>query len=281
MERTLDLDSHPFLASHVIGGHPVLPVAMMIEWFAHAAMHGNPGLMFNGLDDLRVFRGVILNNGPRQVRIAASPARRENDLYAVDIELHGHGDNGPEVLHARARVWLADQLPKPPAYAFDAASYAQTYPRTVEAIYDDVLFHGPHFHAVEKILGHSPAGMAAEMKPAATPGEWMNVPPRTSWIADPRILDGALQLGVLWGFEHLGCVSLPSFGGRYRQYCRSFPSGNVRLAMEVREAGEHRISADIAVLDDGGRLLARLENYQWTADSSLGVAFGHDAVVNT
>ncbi len=281
LERTLDLDSHPFLASHVIGGHPVLPVAMMIEWFAHAAMHGNPGLMFNGLDDLRVFRGVILNNGPRQVRIATSSARRESDLYAVDIELHSRGNDGPEVLNARARVWLADRLPEPPTYTFDAKSYTQTYPRSVEAIYDDVLFHGPHFHAVEKILGHSPAGMAAEMKPAASPGEWMSHPLRTSWIADPRILDGALQLGVLWGFERLGCVSLPSFGGQYRQYCRSFPNRNVRLVMEVRESGEHRIRADIAVLDDNGRLLARLENYQWTADSSLGVAFGHDAVVNT
>ncbi len=281
LERTLDLDSHPFLASHVIGGHPVLPVAMMIEWFAHGAMHGHPGLQFHGLDDLRVFRGVILNNGPRQLRIAASPGRRENDLYAVDIELHSCGDDGPEVLNARARVWLGDRLAEPPVYSFDAKSYTQTYPRSVEAIYDDVLFHGPHFHAVEKILGHSTAGIAAEMKPAASPGEWMSSPPRTSWIADPRILDGALQLGVLWGFEHLGCVSLPSFGGQYRQYCRSFPNQNVRLVMEVRDLSEHRISADIAIVDAGDRLIARLENYQWTADSSLGVAFGHDAVVNT
>ena len=35
-ERTLDLDRHPFLLSHVIGGYPVLPVAVIQEWLGHA-----------------------------------------------------------------------------------------------------------------------------------------------------------------------------------------------------------------------------------------------------
>ena len=59
-ERTLDVDDYPVLTSHVIDGRPVLPVALMVEWLAHAAMVQNPGLVFHGCDDLRVLHGVTL-----------------------------------------------------------------------------------------------------------------------------------------------------------------------------------------------------------------------------
>ena len=42
-ERLLDVATHPFLRSHVIGGHPVLPLAMIIEWMGHGALHDHPG----------------------------------------------------------------------------------------------------------------------------------------------------------------------------------------------------------------------------------------------
>ncbi|TPW18655.1 MAG: polyketide synthase family protein, partial [Elusimicrobia bacterium] len=91
-ERTLDVAGHPFLASHVINGKAVLPLAMMAEWLAHAALHANPGLEFAGLDDLRVLKGVILDGGPRTVRAAAGKAAKEGGLYRVAVELQG--DNG-------------------------------------------------------------------------------------------------------------------------------------------------------------------------------------------
>ena len=51
-ERALSLDNHPVLAAHVIDGRAVLPMALTVEWLAHAALHGNPGLAFHGLDNL-------------------------------------------------------------------------------------------------------------------------------------------------------------------------------------------------------------------------------------
>src|SRR5262249_50987672 len=52
-ERALDRAGHPVLDAHVLDGRPVLPVVLILEWLAHAAMHRNPGLLFHGCDDLR------------------------------------------------------------------------------------------------------------------------------------------------------------------------------------------------------------------------------------
>ena len=60
-EDKLSVANYPVLKSHVIMGQAVLPMALMIEWMAHAAMHDNPGLKFSGFDDLKVLKGVILD----------------------------------------------------------------------------------------------------------------------------------------------------------------------------------------------------------------------------
>ena len=61
-ERQLNIEDYPFLKSHVMNGRAVLPMAMMIEWMAHGAMHGNPGMKFAGFDDLRILKGLIMED---------------------------------------------------------------------------------------------------------------------------------------------------------------------------------------------------------------------------
>ena len=47
----------------LMDGKAVLPMAVMIEWMAHGAIHNNPGLRFHGFNDLRVLKGVTLEHG--------------------------------------------------------------------------------------------------------------------------------------------------------------------------------------------------------------------------
>ena len=76
-ERSVDLVSHPVLKSHVLDGRSVLPLALHLEWLAHAALHGNPGLVFHGFNDLRVTHGVHVDPGAA-VQLRHSPAKRPN-----------------------------------------------------------------------------------------------------------------------------------------------------------------------------------------------------------
>ena len=277
-ERRLDLDRHPFLRSHVIGGYPVLPVAVMQEWLGHAALHLNPGLLLLGFDGFRVLKGVILNHGPCDLRAVASKIRRNGDLFEVDVELRG-GLRNNETAHARACAILATTLPTPPGYSCPARLDEHNYRRSIDAAYRDVLFHGPHFQGIERIDGYSPQGIVAHARSAPAPADWMDDPLRSGWLGDPLVVDAGLQMGILWCHEELGSVSLPTCGARYRQYTATFPSHGVRVALEVRERSPHRMTADITFLDTSGTVVAQMEGYTWTVDPSLREAFGREQAV--
>ena len=108
--RTVDLDSLPVLASHVIDGHAVLPMAIILEWLAEGAVHRNPGLVVCGLDNLRLFKGVIIGESEEAaVEIRVGKAVRRDGQFIVPAELKGTLANGREVAHARADVVLADR----------------------------------------------------------------------------------------------------------------------------------------------------------------------------
>ena len=273
--RRLDLDRHPFLLSHVIGGYPVLPVAVMQEWLGHAALHLNPGLLLLGFDEFRVLKGVILNNGPCDLRAVASKIRRTGNVFEVDVELRS-GPDDDETAHARARAILATTLPTPPDYSRPAQLDAHDYRRGIDAAYRDVLFHGPHFHGIERIEGYSSQGIVARVRVAPTPADWMDDPLRSTWLGDPLVIDAGLQMGILWCHAELGSVSLPTYGARYRQYTATFPTDGIVAALEVRERSTHRVTADITFLDTGGIVVAQMEEYAWTVDPSLREAFGRE-----
>ena len=278
--RRLDLERHPFLRSHVIGGHPVLPVAVMQEWLGHAALHDNPGLLLLGFDEIRLLKGVILSNGGCTLRAVASKMRRNGDVFEVDVELRS-GQNGTETVHARARALLVTALPAPPVYAHPAHLDEHSYGRSVERAYRDVLFHGPHFHGIERIDGYSSQGIVARLRPAPAPADWMDDPLRTAWLGDPLVVDAALQMGILWCHEELDAVSLPSYGARFRQYTATFPTDGVLAVLEVREQSPHRVTADITFLDTRGTVVAQMEGYAWTVDPSLREAFDRERQTHT
>lgn len=200
-------------------------------------------------------------------------------MFAVDVELRSGPKGGPEVTHARGRGILVTSFPAPPQYDRPAHLDANPYLRGVEGAYDDVLFHGPHFHGVDRIEGYSAAGIVAHVRHAPAPAEWMAEPLRSAWLGDPLAVDAGLQLGILWCHEELGAVSLPAYGARYRQYRSTFPAEGATAVLEIRDGRGPQVRADITFLDAAGQVIARMEGYEWTVDASLRDAFGRGTAV--
>jgi NAD(P)-dependent dehydrogenase (short-subunit alcohol dehydrogenase family) len=265
-ERTLDVAGHPFLESHVINGNPVLPVAVMLEWLGHAALHENPGLLLHGFEDFRVLKGVVLANGPQPLQVAVSRPRRRGERFEVEVELRGDSGSRP---HARARAILVDDLPAHPTAASDEDVATRAYPRDAAGAYQEILFHGPAFHGIRRVLGYSSRGMAAEVRPAPAPQEWMSHPPRSEWLTDPLAVDSGLQLGLLWLHEHVGAGGLPSAVAGYRQYRTGFPRDGLKAILEVRESDARRLVADLTFVDGVGDVVARLERGEWIVHRGL------------
>jgi hypothetical protein len=260
------------LRSHIIDGRPVVPMALILEWLAHGALHRNPGLLFHGIDEFRIFKGVVLRDGETEtVRVLAGKAARADGSYRVPVELRGSVGSGREFLHARGEVVLVDRYPQ--AVPEIAPAGLLPYPADPDSFYREILFHGPELHAIQRVEGCGAPGISGETATAPPPSRWIVQPLRPSWLADPLALDSAFQMMILWGVDQLGSGSLPTFLGRYRQYRRAFPAGPVRIEARVTQAREHRALADIEFLDADGQLLARIENYECVIDASLNQAF--------
>ncbi len=271
-ERTLATETHEFLASHVLNGRAVLPAAMTLEWLAHGALHGNPGLRFVGVDDLRVFKGVLLEPGEsRRVRVCAAPARRRGDDFVVTAELCSGGTNGRRVLHARAEIVLASRQPDPASAPALAALPARG--QSIDDIYSETLFHGPAMRGLIDVESCGEEGLVARCRVAPPPADWMHEPVRSRWIADPLVLDSGLQAMIVWTSARVGEASLPSKLTRYRQFVPEFPETGARIVINVRDRTNGLVVSDIDWVGEDGRLLARLEGYESVLDSSLDAAF--------
>ena len=270
-ERDLSLETHPFLAAHVIGGRAVLPLAMTAEWLAHGALHGHPGLVFAGFEDLRVTKGaVVLPGRATTIKVHAGAAERRDGLFVVPTELRG--DRG--ALHASARVLLAAKRASPPAASLRVKGPA--YGRKLERVYREVLFHGPELQNLLSVPSCGGEGIVAEVKTSLPPASWMRVPLRDRWILDPAALDAAFQAMILWTKQEMGAPSLPSFAAGYRQYAE-FPERGVRVVAKAARRGDSLACAEIEFLDERGALVARMEGYECTVDAALEPAFRRNA----
>ena len=278
-ERTISTATHEFMASHVLGGRAVLPTAMTLEWLAHGALHGNPGLRFAGVDDLRVFKGVGVHlDEAMQIRVCADKAQKRGGEFLVVTELCSGGSNGRRVLHARASVVLAAKQPDASSTA-GAAKVTGDMPaldQSIETIYAETLFHGPAMHGLLDVERCGDAGLVARCRVAPPPRDWMEEPVRSRWIADPLVLDSGLQAMIVWTSDQVGEASLPSRFTRYRQFVPSFPQEGARIVIDVHQRTNGKVVSDIDWIGPDGDLLARLEGYESVLDSSLSKAFRHN-----
>jgi NAD(P)-dependent dehydrogenase (short-subunit alcohol dehydrogenase family) len=274
-ERVLDVADFPVLESHVLDDRPVLPLVLMLEWLAHAALVQNPGYSFHGCDDLRVLQGVALEGpAPPVLRVGAGKAVRREGFFVAPAELRSRRPDGREVLHARAEVVLATALPAAPPGREPPPLPA--YP-TAEVYRPGILFHGPALRCIERVLGCGSPGVAADLRSAPPPSAWLRQPLRQHWLSDPLVIDGSFQLLILWSLQQRGGHNLPCHVRRYRQYRRAFPTNGVRVNVAVERSTSLHALADIDYLDADGKLVARLEGYECVIDPALQRAFAHNA----
>jgi NAD(P)-dependent dehydrogenase (short-subunit alcohol dehydrogenase family)/acyl carrier protein len=272
--RRLSVDDYPLLRSHVVGRHAVLPMATTIEWLAHGAMHDNPGLVFCGFDDLRIYKGVTLDAGQTaSIDIHAGRAQFEGGYERVHVLLRSGS-----ALHAGATILLGAELPsdQPSDQPTPDGPYSQ--PAT-SAYSSGRLFHGPLLEAIERVESCDGSGIVGVLRAASTPSEWMPAPMRSSWIADPLALDGGFQLMILWCCELCGAASLPTSAAGYRQFRRSYPADGTTCVVRVVHRREHMAEATIEWLDRRGELVARMDGYQCVIDPSLAAAFAQNELI--
>ncbi|HPS00614.1 MAG TPA: SDR family NAD(P)-dependent oxidoreductase [Candidatus Sumerlaeota bacterium] len=272
-EQPLSLESCPILRSHILGGKAVLPAALMIEWLAQGALHANPGLLFQGLDDFRVLKGVRLNADETvTLQVHAGKTRKINGIFLVETELRSQGANESTVLHAKALIQLGMELETKSA-GLNGLRLAP-WPENQTIYGGKNLFHGPDLAFIQSVEGCGTDGIRLQARSSAKPANWFKTPLRSTWISDPALLDTVFQALILWSVQATGHPSLPVRVERYRQFRSTFPADGVQIVAKVRSANEHKALSDIELLDKtSSTLLARIEGYECVMDASLIQAF--------
>lgn len=281
LQKSLSVNELPFLESHQIGGRPVLPMAFMQEWFVQGALQTAAGLRLVGIKDLKVFRGATIADGVEPtltVSVQSQKPGAHSGERELTLELR---DVSRNILHARAQIVVGDSMPERPALRETNGLASGSYGHSAKDIYSQLLFHGSDFHAVESVSGISDKGLVANLKVAGKPARWEKNPLRSDWATEPLVVDGVLQLGILWCWDKLGKPSLPNGFASYRQFVRRFPKDSVRAALRVTSHSDRTLVADCELSDSKGRTLALFEGLQWTADENLKNAFGRSGALAT
>ncbi|MEE2828703.1 MAG: polyketide synthase dehydratase domain-containing protein, partial [Myxococcota bacterium] len=258
----LDPETHLYLQDHRLSGKPVVPMAMIVEWFASAGQRAAGEGSVTRVRDLQLFQGIVLDDGPAGAGVLLNP-RLDGSF---DAEFH---DASGRVC-ARAVVETGTQEGPPPARSSEALA---SYPHSVEEVYARKLFHGERLHAIEEVEGISDTSLSTTLKVAPAPSEWI-LGQEGGWVTDPLVIDGCFQSMILWCWENRGAPSLPSRLDSYVQYRESWPRDGVRARFFVRPASGPNVVADIDILDLQGTLVARMEGYGCTVSASLTTAFG-------
>ncbi|NNE38532.1 MAG: SDR family NAD(P)-dependent oxidoreductase, partial [Gammaproteobacteria bacterium] len=274
-ERAVSIKDLPVLNSHIMNGKAVLPAAIMIEWFVHGALHNNPGLVFHGVDNFRIYKGVIVDaDEVLNIQILAGDLIEENDQLIVPVEL-----KQGQTLHAGATIVLDHTHSQKPAPR--VTSEKGKYSQSLEEIYDNgLLFHGPDLQGITSIIGYSDSGMTGTAKTAPKPSSWMTQPIRKNWLADPLLIDSAFQLMILWSFENSGSGSLPTGLNGYRQFNHASSTSEIEIRIEILSHNKHAIEATVEFVDNKDELIARIEKYECVVDGSLNSAFKNNRLID-
>ncbi len=267
-EHQLSVADYAILKSHVMNGKAVVPAALIAEWLAHGAMHNHPGLSFIGFNDFRILKGVVIDSDSTiEIQIMAGQTVMKADEDLVIVELRSG-----KTLHARAEVVLSTNYAQ--TTAVNNGAIEGDYPFHNKEYYQNgMLFHGPALQCVESVSACSSQGIDGLVKTAPAPSEWMSQPMRSSWLADPMVMDASFQLMILWSFQQSDRASLPTRIGTFRQFQSRFPKDKVNLKIRISSASQHAATANIEIFDQQGKLLARIEDYECVIDESLNEAF--------
>jgi NAD(P)-dependent dehydrogenase (short-subunit alcohol dehydrogenase family) len=273
LKSEIDMDRFPILGAHILGGRPVVPLSLIAEWLGHGALHENPGLFFHGLDDMRVLQGIKINQRKKMIRLMAGKPRKKGALFEIDVEIRDGNQNNARMIHSKATAILTDSLGAPPSFATPEHIGTNAYLKSMDEVYERILFHGNELRGIQEIIGYSTHGMVARISAAPLPEKWITNPIRSKWISDPLVIDSAFQMAIIWCFEQRNVVSLPSYCASYRQYRSDFPSEGVTAVFEAVEMTRHKLAGNFTFLDAQGVVVARLSGYEAVMDASLSKAF--------
>jgi hypothetical protein len=248
-------------------------MAVACEMMAEAAALAAPELEVVTIRDLKVLRGIVLENGRHPVRLStrplvSTPARAEIEVTIVEI-----GEAAR--VHYRCVVELVRSPIEQRPDTVPAVRDPAPFPLSVDQAYR-WLFHGPRLRGIRAVSGVSGEGIVGSIA-TSSPRDLLGRDGAAPWLVDPLIIDNAIQLMIFWLRLHRDVVALPS---GFRSYRRFGPPSPAPVECRVQIWGDPAnpaVYANVAFIDGGGRVLGLVEELALTCSKALIPIFEHRA----
>ncbi|MEU5116784.1 SDR family NAD(P)-dependent oxidoreductase [Streptomyces longwoodensis] len=239
-------EDQPELTDHAIAGRVVLPVATAVEWLARAVPGRRDAAEPFVLHNVRVRGTVVLEHFPKTQWLTLHTSR-DPAANGWLVELRGDRCHGFTALAPAGRPDEAAAPAEPPR-PLPAANPRLSYG-------SKSYFHGPLFRVVRKIEGCDDRGVLATLDGRIAMG-WPDDPHART---DPALVDGAMQLAVLWSEHVLGRPSLPMAVEQCIIH-RPGPArgGPVTCRVTARASTELEAVCDAVLTDEDGALRTTL-----------------------
>jgi acyl transferase domain-containing protein/acyl carrier protein/NADP-dependent 3-hydroxy acid dehydrogenase YdfG len=253
LEVRVDARHQPYIGDHRIAGRAVLPVVMAVEWMARAANACRPERSVVSMKDVKVLRGIKLTDydGAGQVLYVYAKPGSNGSSNVVAVEIRSGGRDGTVHYTASAEM----DVPRAAASAARAATHLAAWGDDV--VYDGrVLFHGPGFQAIRSVDGIAADGIAGTLSRAKELG-WGG-----RFETDPLMLDGGLQLAVLWSQRVLSGASLPMKVGAVHLYKQGRPNGHIQATVHGNQVHKSRAVCDVTFAEADGSVVAELKGVE-------------------
>ncbi len=234
LSHRLSLASDPYLADHVIGGTPVLPMAMALEYTAQFVSACWPGWHVIAVRDLQLMAGLMLDEqGCCDIELQAqTPAPLAADLQSVAVTLQHRGRKaGPNY---RATVLLSTTPVRAPTAQLPAPAGS---PMSASETYSRLLFHGSRFRCIKHVFALGDSGQSSSLQPTA-PSDFLDTATsaQTNWLFDPALIDAAPQMAWAWSYLKHGVAALPSRMAVVRRYDAPPVDGPLQLVQSMTVA---------------------------------------------
>lgn len=270
LDQVFGTQSSPIINSHRIAHDPVVPFAMMAELLAHAAEKNNPGLHFAGLDEMRLFKGIVPRENEISAQVDLGKCTPGNSEFHTSGSLSSMDLDGNPLLHAKAVIFLKNELPEPPALSKAAFMDLKPYGMSIEQAYEEILFHGKELQCITAVNGVSQKGIEVVSMPAPGIDLWYAKPHSKEWTIDPMILDAAFQAAILWTYETRKAVCLPSYIANLKLYASyKNRTGNIRILFTVNHESQHKVQGYFTFLDATDTVIASIMGFEATIDTKL------------
>ena len=269
--RKLLLSGNPFLADHIIGGKAVLPTVCAVSWFIQSCEALYPGFKFFAVRDYQVFKGIVFEeDSPKIYKVELKEIEKDHHKLVFAGKISSEREDGVKRFHYQAEVELRQTLPARPQ--LDEVNLEDTAGIPGADLYlSKILFHGPRFQGVERILNIRPKGLTTQCRLPLIPRDQMGQFLLDGF--DPILADVHLQSLLIWASNQEQTTGLPLRIGSGIQY-QPVPRGGTSYAtMRVKKITPHKLVADVISHDDQGWIFTKVSEAEITLNKSLSSLF--------